>query len=67
MNIVLRGCNSLALMQSHLDKLTAFDHKCVRWLVNIIRWDCRFEHITMKSILHDLELVPTMEQDTIPR
>jgi hypothetical protein len=61
MYIVLWGCDSSALKQSHLDKLTAFHHKCARWLVKVTRWDCRFQHITMKSILHHLEL-PTMEQ-----
>jgi hypothetical protein len=61
LNIVLWGCDSSALKSSHIAKLTAFHHKCARWLVNVTRWDCRFQHITMKSILHDLEL-PTMEQ-----
>jgi hypothetical protein len=28
LNIVLLGCDSSALKQSHLDKLTAFHHKC---------------------------------------
>jgi hypothetical protein len=60
LNIVLWGCDSSALKQSHLDKLTAFHHKGARWLVKVTRWDCRFQHITMKSILHHLEL-PTME------
>jgi hypothetical protein len=57
-------CNDpvyLGLETSHIAKLTAFHHKCARWLVNVTRWDCRFRHITIKSILHDLEL-PTMEQ-----
>jgi hypothetical protein len=61
LSIVLWGCDSSALKESHIDKLTAFHHKCARWLVNVTRWDCRFQHITMKSILHDLEL-PTMER-----
>jgi hypothetical protein len=64
LNIVLWGCDSSALKKSHSTSsphFTAFHHKCARWLVNFTRWDCRFQHITMKSILHDLE-IPTMEQ-----
>jgi hypothetical protein len=65
LNIVLWGCDSSTLKQSHLDKLTAFHHTCARWLVNVMRWDCRF-NIYNESNLHDLEL-PTMEQIRILR
>jgi hypothetical protein len=61
MNVALWGCDSWALTATHIAKLTTFHHKCARWLVNVTRWDRRFEHIAVEAILKHLEL-PTMEQ-----
>ena len=44
---VVQYCRCIFLQTNH-----------ARWLVNVTRWgDYRFEHITMESILHDLEQI----------
>jgi hypothetical protein len=58
LSVLLAGCETWAVNDSHLKKLTSFHNKCTRSMCGINLWHCWMHKITTESILERLNLLP---------
>ena len=58
LSVLLAGCETWAVNDSHLKLLTSFHNKCTRSMCGLNLWHCRMHKITTTSILERLTLLP---------